>query len=71
MNTVFSKSFFELGFTFIFDYILAVHNTCMKTNETILEFLVPVVESTHNKIFETFETKMVYKYRLYGLKFTI
>lgn len=49
-------AFIELGFTFTFDYILAVglQNTCIKTKEKILELLVPVVESTHNKIFEAY-----------------
>lgn len=28
-----------------------------EANETILEFLVPVVESTHNKIFEAYKLK--------------
>lgn len=51
-------AFIELGFTFIFDHTLAVQNTCMKTNETILEFLVPVVESTHNKVFEAYKLKL-------------
>lgn len=47
----------SLVFSFIFDHILAVQNTCMKTNKTILEFLVPVVESTHNKVFEAYQLK--------------